>query len=209
VLVGLLVVLVLAGAWLGLGLLEARQDLLVGAEGVRAELARAEAALERGRPAEAAGAVDAARRSVEVAATVPERGELRVAAHLPVLSGGIADVRHLLAAASGLTGAAERAVAVARQLGPGESARLAGGRVDLDAVEDAAAQARAMVAELEGARGELERVRGGLFAPGAAQTRHWMTARTEDALARARRLLATLEARRDTGASPHRPTIAS
>jgi hypothetical protein len=88
VLAGLLVLLLVAGAWLAFGLLEARQDLLVGAAGVRTELARAEAALERGRPAEAGAAMQAARRSLEVAAAVPDRRELRVAARLPVLSGG-------------------------------------------------------------------------------------------------------------------------
>ena len=50
VLAGVLVVLLLAGGWLMLGLLQARQDLLVGAAGVRDELARADVALTRGRP---------------------------------------------------------------------------------------------------------------------------------------------------------------
>ena len=101
VLVGVVVALVVAGGWLGLGLVEARQDLLVGAAGVRDELARAEAALERGDPEEAEAAVQAAQRSLQVAAAVPDRREVRVAARLPVLAGGIADTRRLLAAAAG------------------------------------------------------------------------------------------------------------
>ena len=55
VLLGVVVALVVGGGWLGLGLVEARQDLLVGAAGVRDELARAEAALARGEPEEAGG----------------------------------------------------------------------------------------------------------------------------------------------------------
>ncbi|HJU01117.1 MAG TPA: hypothetical protein VJ966_07920, partial [Actinomycetes bacterium] len=53
VLVGVLVLVVLAVAWLALGLLEARRDLQIGAAGVRDELAAAEAALGDGRTAEA------------------------------------------------------------------------------------------------------------------------------------------------------------
>jgi hypothetical protein len=77
VLLGVVVALVVGGGWLGLGLVEARQDLLVGAAGVRDELARAEAALARGEPEEAGAAVQAAQRSLQVAAAVPERREVR------------------------------------------------------------------------------------------------------------------------------------
>jgi hypothetical protein len=193
-LAGVLVVLVLAGAWLALGLFEARRDLLVAGSAVRAELTAAEAALERGRPAEAAAAVQAAERSLAVAAAVPDRRELRVAARLPLLSGGVRDTRHLLAAAAGLTGAGDRAVAVAAHLRPGRGALLDGGRFDLGALGDATAQARGLVAELEAARGELGRVRGGPLAPGAGQTRRWALDRVEESAARARPVLATFEA---------------
>ena len=74
-------------------------SLLVGAAGVRDELARAEAALERGDPEEAEAAVQAAQRSLQVAAAVPERREVRVAARLPVLAGG--DRGHPAAAGRG------------------------------------------------------------------------------------------------------------
>ena len=191
---GVLVLLVLAGAWLALGLFEARRDLLVAAAAVRAELTAAEAALERGRPAEAAAAVQAAERSLAVAAAVPDRRELRVAAGLPLLSPGVRDTRHLLAAAARLTGASERAVAVAAHLRPGRAPLLDGGRFDLGALEDATAQATGLVAELEAARAELGQVRGGPLPPGADQTRRWALGRVEEAAARARPLLATFQA---------------
>jgi hypothetical protein len=193
-LAGLLVLLVLAAAWLALGLLEARRDLLVGVDAVRTELGRAEASLVRGRPAEAGAAVQAARRSLQVAATVPDRPELRVAAHLPLLSGGVRDTRHLLAAAAALTAAGDRAVAVATRLRPGRGALLAGGRFDLDAVDRATAETSDLVAALELARAELQQVRGGPLAPGADQARRWALTQVEEASARAGPLLATLQA---------------
>ena len=194
VLVAVLVVLVLAGGWLALGLLEARQTLLVGAAGVRDELARAEVALTRGRLEEAVAAVQAAERSLAVAAAVPERPEVRVAARLPVLSGGIADTRRLLAVAAGLTGAGERAVAVAPRLRAGPGALLRGDRFDLDALDDAIAQAKGLLAELEAARAQLQAVRGGPLEPGVDETRRWALERLDDALGRARPLVATLDA---------------
>jgi Protein of unknown function (DUF4012) len=194
VLVGVLVGLVVLGGWLTLGLLQARQDLLVGAAGVRDELARAEAAVLQGRADQAEAAVQAAERSLAVAAAVPDRREMQVAARLPVLSGGIADTRRLLAAAAGLTGAGERAVAVAPRLRAGSGALLRGDRFDLDALDDATAQAKGLVAELEAARAQLQEVRGGPLEPGVDETRRWALGRLDDALARARPLVATFDA---------------
>jgi hypothetical protein len=95
--VGALVLVVLAGAWLALGLLQARQDLQAGAAAVRADLATAEAAWADGQDDQAAEAVGAAERRLEAAAAVPDRRELRIVARLPLLSGGADDTRRLLA----------------------------------------------------------------------------------------------------------------
>jgi hypothetical protein len=92
-----LVLLILAGAWLALGLLEARRDLQVGMAAVRSELASAETAWAAGHDNQAAQAVAAADRSLEVAATVPDRRELRIVTHLPLLSRNAADAQRLLA----------------------------------------------------------------------------------------------------------------
>src|SRR5215217_2037270 len=193
-LAGLLVLLLLAGAWLALGLFDARRDLLVGTAGIRAELTAAEAALVGGQPAEAAARVRAARGSLEAAAAVADRPELRAAARLPVLSGGVADTRRLLTAAADLTGAADRAVAVTARLGPGRNRLLRDGRFDLGALEDAATEAREVVAGLEAATAQLGQVRGGPLTPGIDETRRWALARVEEARARAVPLLATLDA---------------
>jgi hypothetical protein len=97
VLTGVLVLLILAGAWLALGLLEARRDLQVGAAAVRSELATAETAWAAGQDDQAVQAVRAAERSLEAAATVPDRRELRIVANLPLLSRNADDTRWLLA----------------------------------------------------------------------------------------------------------------
>jgi hypothetical protein len=194
VLLGALALLAVAGAWLAFGLLEAREDLRVGAAAVRTELASAEAALERGDPAAARAAVQAAARNLEFAGAVPERRELRVAAHLPVLSWSVSDARHLLAAARDLTGAGERAVAVVTHLESGRLAAPRRGRFDLDALDDARGQAEGLVADLERVRGELEQVRGGPLSPGAGEIKRWALGRLEEASARARPIVPTLEA---------------
>jgi hypothetical protein len=97
VLAVVLVLLILAGAWLALGLFEARRDLQAGAAAVRSELAAAERARAAGQDNRAVRAVRAAEGSLEVAATVPDRRELRIVADLPLLSRNADDSRRLLA----------------------------------------------------------------------------------------------------------------
>lgn len=188
------VVLAVAAGWLAFGLLEAREDLRVGAAAVQAELVRAEAALGRGDTVAAGAAVQAAGRNLDFVEAVEGRRELRVAARLPLLSGGVGDLRRLLAAARDLTRAGERGVAVAAALQSGRAAAGGGGRVDLDALGDAAGQAEGLVAELDRVRGELARVRGGPLALGAGDAKRWALGRLDAAAARAASLAPTLEA---------------
>jgi hypothetical protein len=68
----------------------------VGAAAVRSELATAETAWAAGHDDQAGQAVAAAERSLEVAATVPDRRELRIVARLPLLSRSADDSRRLL-----------------------------------------------------------------------------------------------------------------
>jgi hypothetical protein len=119
---------------------------------------------------------------------------MRVAAHLPVLAAGVSDVRHLLAAARNLASAGDRAVAVSVHLQSGRFAVLERGRFDLDALDDAIAQAKGLVKELDRVRAELALVRGGPLAPGADQTKRWALERLGEAAARARAVLPTLQA---------------
>lgn len=185
---------VVVGVWLALGLLQARKDLGVEAAGLRTELAKAHKELGRGDPDAARTAIRAASRNLDAADAITTRRPMRVAARLPVLGGGVSDVRHLLAAARNLTGAADRAVAVSVHLQSGRFAVLEDGRFDLEALDHAVAQAKGLVAELDQVRAELAQVRGGPLAPGAEQTKHWALARLDEATARARPVVPTLEA---------------
>jgi hypothetical protein len=191
---GVLVVVVVAGGWLAFGLLQAREDLGVEASGLRTDLTRAEAALRRGDPDAAKSAIRAGTRHLDVADAITARRPMRVAARLPVLGRGVSDVRHLLAAARNLTSAADRAVAVSVHLQSGRFAVLKHGRFDLNALDDAVAQAKGLVEELDRVRAELSQVRGGPLAPGTDRTKRWALERLDEAVARARPVVPTLQA---------------
>ncbi len=191
---GALVVVVVVGGWLALGLFQARAGLGVQATGLRTELTKAEAALRRGDPDAAKTAIRAASRNLDVAEAITARRPMRVAARLPVLGGGVSDVRHLLAASRHLISAADRAVAVSVHLQSGRFAVLEHGRFDLNALDDAVAQAKGLVDELNRVRAELARVRGGPLAPGADQTKRWALERLDEAVARAQPVVPTLQA---------------
>jgi hypothetical protein len=193
VVLGALGVVMVSGVWLALGLLQARKDLGVEGAGLRSELAKAHAALGRGDPDGARTAIRAASRNLDAAEAITVRRPMRVAARLPLLGGGVSDVRHLLAAARNLTGAADRAVAVSVHLQSGRFAVLEHGRFDLEALDRAVAQAKGLVAELDRVRAELAQVHGGQFAPGADQTKRWALARLDEATARARPVVPTLQ----------------
>jgi Protein of unknown function (DUF4012) len=191
VLVGVLAV---AGGWLGLGLVKAREDLRASASGYRNELTKAEAALRRGDPAAARAALGAASRNLDAAEAVTARRPMRVAARLPLLSSGVSDANHLLAAARNLTTAGDRAITVSTHLQSGRFAVLERGRFDLAALEDAIRQAKSLVVELDRVRHELAQVHGGPLAPGSDETKRWALGRLDEAVTRARPVVATLEA---------------
>jgi Protein of unknown function (DUF4012) len=193
-LVGTLGVLVLIGGWLALGLLQAREDLRAGATGFRIQLTKAEGALRGGDPAAAKTAIQAASRDLDAAEVTMARPPMRVAARLPVLAGSMGDARHLLAAARNLVSAGDQAIAVSVHLQSGRFAVLKGGRFDLDALNDAIARTKGLIDELEGVRAKLALVRGGPLAPGADETKRWALERLDEAVARARPVVPTLQA---------------
>jgi hypothetical protein len=190
---GALVALLLAGGWLGLGLLEARQELRLVAGSVRSDLTRAEAALRRGDLGLAGAALRDASLSIEVADAVTERLPFRVAARLPLLSGGARDAGHLLRATRELVRAGEHAVLLAGHLQPGGSALLERGRFDLRALESVTDQTSLLAAGLERARTELLLIRGGPLSDSIEETRGWALGRVDDARARVRGIRSTLE----------------
>jgi Protein of unknown function (DUF4012) len=196
VLLGVLVVTVVVGAWLVVGLLHAREDLRAQATAYRTELTRAEEALGSADPAAAKAAIRAATLHLNHAEAITARRPMRVAARLPVLASGVSDVRHLVAAARNLASAGDRAVAVSSHLQSGRFVALERGRFDLEALDDVIAQAKGLVDELDRVRVQLALVRGGSLAAGADQIKRWALQRLDEAAARARRVAATLQALR-------------
>lgn len=192
-LLGALVALLLAGGWLALGLLEARQELALIGGSVRSDLTRAEAALRRGDLGVARAALRDASRSIEVADAVTERAPFRVAARLPLLSGSARDAGHLLSATTALVRAGDHAVLLAGHLQPGGSALLERGRFDLRALKSVTDQTSLLAAQLERARTELLLIRGGPLSDRLEETRDWALAGVDDARARVRGVRSTLE----------------
>jgi Protein of unknown function (DUF4012) len=192
-LLGTLVALLLAGGWLALGLLEIRQELGLIGGSVRSDLTRAEAALRRGDLGVAGAALRDASRNIEVADAVTERPPFRVAARLPLLSGGARDTGHLLSATRELVRAGDHAVLLSGHLQPGGSALLERGRFDLRALESVTDQTNLLAAELERARTELLLIRGGPLLRGIEETKGWALGRVDDARARVRGVRSTLE----------------
>jgi Protein of unknown function (DUF4012) len=164
-----LLLLLGAGAWLALGLLGAARDARVAATRARIDLQGSARALRAGDEARARRGIRAANLELARADAAARRTAVRVAGRLPVVSSPVADLRHLLAAGHILAGAANQAVTVqARFTGAGV---LRGGRIDLAGVAATLNDTTAVLGQLERARGELHRVRGGWLAPGAAAAR--------------------------------------
>ena len=82
---------------------------------------------------------------------------------------------------------------MAPRLRSGPEALLRDDRFDRDALDGVTAQAKGLVTELEAARAQIREVRGGPLEPGVDETRRWALERLDDALGRARPLVATLD----------------
>jgi Protein of unknown function (DUF4012) len=167
---GVAVLLLGAAVWLGLGLLGAARDARAAANGARADLQASARALRAGDEAGARRRVRAADLQLARADVAAARVQVRLAGRLPVLSRPVADLRHLLAAGHILAGTAGQAVTVQERF-TGGGGIVRNGRVDLAKVAATLRDTTAVLANLQRARGELERVRGGWLAPGAAGAR--------------------------------------
>jgi hypothetical protein len=187
--------LLLFAAWFLLGLLRSADDLDEAAGAARTGLNRVDAALAAGDPVEARRALQAAQGSLGGADAVAGRGQVRLAARLPVLSGAVADLRRLLGAAHSGTRAAGLAIALYERADPGTSsaALVRDQRVDLAALARMRGQADNLLGELEAARRELHKVRGGPLAPGAASARASGLRQLDELSGRVRSLVPALE----------------
>jgi hypothetical protein len=102
---------------------------------------------------------------------VLRRRPVRLAAHLPVLSGPVDDLEHLLAAGRAGTRAADEAVKLYGSFGSEQPMLLRNGRFDFKILSQATERAERLDAELTSAEHELRAVRGGPLDPGADKAR--------------------------------------
>lgn len=158
-------------AWFLGGVLEAARDLGASSHAVRVKLAQVDAALADGDAAAASAAVDKARADLRVALAVANRQPVRMAAHVPVLSASIVDLRHLLNAAAYVVQGADRAVGVYTRLGSDRPELLRDYRVDLSMLAQTRTETNALLGDVTGARSELVKVHGGLLEPGVDMAR--------------------------------------
>jgi Protein of unknown function (DUF4012) len=165
----LLLLLLAAAAWLALGLLGAARDARAAATQARADLQRSARALRAGDEASARRGIRAANLELARADAAARRTPVRVAGRLPVLSSPVDDLHHLLTAGHILAGTANQAVTVQARFA--DTGILRDGRINLAVVATTLNDTNVVLGQLERARRELERVRGGWLAPGAAAAR--------------------------------------
>jgi len=174
VLVGALVMvaacLAAFGLWLLLGLNDAAKDVRKWARETRNDLDKVNTALNAGDVAAADDAVHGAGLGLDAADGVLGRRPVRVAARLPVLSGPVRDLAHLLAAGRAGTRAADHAVKLYASFGSGRPL-LHDGRFDFEIMSRATDHAGRLNAELARAEQELKAVRGGPLDPEVIQAK--------------------------------------
>jgi hypothetical protein len=185
---------VAAGAWLALGLTRAARDVKASAAVARADLERAGRALRAGDEAGARRAVRAARAELGRADAAAARTPLRIAGRLPVASSPVADLGHLLAAGRVLVGTADRALGVQARATGSKATLFRNGRVDLATAARTVTDTSAILGDLDRARAELRQVRGGRFAPGAAEARDATLREVDDLDGQVRPLVTVLRA---------------
>jgi len=164
-----LLLLLGAGVWLAVGLLGAARDARAAATQARADLEGSARALSDGDEQGARRGIRAANLELARADAAARRAQVRVAGLLPVVSSPVADLRHLLAAGHILAGTADKAVTVQERFTGAGIFR--GGRIDLAMVTATRDDTTEVLGQLERARRELDQVRGGWLAPGAAEAR--------------------------------------
>jgi hypothetical protein len=163
--------LVALGAWFLLGLHDAARDTKASARAARAKLGKVSEALNAGEVGTAADASRGASLDLDTASAVLKRRPVRLAARLPVLSGTVGDLKHLLAAGRSGTQAGDEAVKLYGTFASDQPLLLRDGRFDFKILAQATEHAQRLDAELTGAEQELKAVRGGLLDLGASDAK--------------------------------------
>lgn len=159
------VALLLAGvagfvAWLGIGLLGASRDIKASADAGQAQLTQFKNAATSGDRALAESYLAAADANLAHARKRSRDPQIRVAARLPILSTPVADLRHLLSAATTIAAAGHTGLDVYGQLSGGSSTIYNNGRFDIPALRSLTVSATAIDAQMGAAEAELAQVDG-------------------------------------------------
>jgi hypothetical protein len=157
--------------WLASGLKSAATAIKAPATAARTDLTAMKTALQSGDQDAAKAALDSAHTHLAVAEKASRRTPVRIAAGLPLLSEPVADLRHLLSAATDLVSGGDRVVALYADVSGKDSKLFRDSAFDLAAVHGADSSVNELMGLLDRAEGDLKKVRGGRLAPGAAEAR--------------------------------------
>ena len=186
---GVLVVLVVVGLWMGLGAKRAASVIQTQASAAQTSIETAKTKLEAGDYAGAHAAAAQADAQVAEAAAAAGSAPGRALGQLPVAGQAVADLDHLIAAASGLSHATGQIVDVygaATGKSAGSAAVFRGGKVNFTALSTVSTTVDEAIAEIGAARASLEAVQGPL--PGT----HSLAAARDSVLAKLDPLQSTL-----------------
>ncbi len=157
--------LLVAGAagfvtWLGIGLLGASRDIKASADAGQAQLTQFKTAATGGDRATAESYLAAADANLAHARLRARDPQVRVAAHLPILSTPVADLHHLLSAATTIAAAGHSGLDVYSQLSGGSSVIYSNGRFDIPALRSLTVSASAIDMQMASAESDLLQVKG-------------------------------------------------
>jgi hypothetical protein len=161
---GLLSVLVVTGAvyawWLGGGLLSVYNTAQDKADIAQRQLNRFQKSVAAGDREGAARHLRIAERAVDEAEDAARAPQVRVAKWLPYTRGTVADLDHLLGAASVVIDSADDVLTIYNQFAGGDSQLFVDGQIDTQALADGREAFRNVRESLATARSELRAVKG-------------------------------------------------
>ena len=161
---GLLVVIVLTAAvyawWLGGGLLSVYNTAQDKADVAQKQLTKFQKSVEAGDREGAARHLRIAERAVDEAEDAARAPQVRVAKWLPYTRGTVADLDHLLKAASVVIASADDVLTIYNEFSGGDSKLFSNSRIDTAALIEARDAFRHVRESLATARSELQAVKG-------------------------------------------------
>ncbi|MEO6713552.1 MAG: DUF4012 domain-containing protein [Mycobacteriales bacterium] len=165
------IALIAFGVWLATGLKSAAAAIKTPATQARTDLSSMKTALQAGDQPAAKISLAEAHRNIAAADKAARRSPVRIAASLPLVSGAVADLDHLLTAAKRLVEGGDRVVALYEDVSGADSKLFRDSSFNLTAVRESSDSVQQLMTLLGQAEGELNQVRGARFADGAIEAR--------------------------------------